>query len=207
MAISPLKKVYIAGLRTDKDRILESLQKAGIIHVETDLKKEIEAETREKEILTQNIEFEISRAEHILEFLTPYEKKKNFFASLDQSINNITYKDLTESGSKADPDKLYNECYNLGQRLKEYTTEENELKSELSRLEPYLSLNVPMGEIKDSANVIVKTGVIEAALVNDFIVALEDTTIYHEIFKIEENIEKYDYFVVYYLKSEQEEME
>ncbi|MCE1247037.1 MAG: V-type ATP synthase subunit I [Firmicutes bacterium] len=209
MAISPLKRVYITALSSDRGKIFEALQKAGIIHIEDNLAEEIQSVSpfQKKDDSIQKLEYELTRAEHILEYLLPYEKKKKFFESFDESIRTVTYKELTEALKKADLDKLYDECYALGQKLKEYAAEENEIKSELTRIEPYLNLPVPMEKIRDTADIYTRIGVIEAAGVNDFVVALNDASIYHELFKIEENILKYDYFVVFYHKSVKDDIE
>ncbi|MCD4782672.1 MAG: V-type ATP synthase subunit I [Candidatus Eremiobacteraeota bacterium] len=207
MAISKLKKVYIIAPREDKTKILESLQKASLIHIERDLRPEIEEETKEKEVLTQHIELKIAKAEYIIDYLRPYEKKKSLAQHIEEGEKVVTYQKLKDIRKRCDLEKIYNDCYKLNREMRELETEDNDLKNRLTRLEPYKYLKVNFEEIHDTDNVRMKVGYIADATFKNFHLAIEDSTPQCTLYKIVEGYNRHDYLFISYLKQNEEEIE
>jgi len=207
MAISKLKKVYVIAPREDKTDILESLQKVSLIHIEQDLREEIEEETKEKELLTQQIELEIAKAEYIIDYLKPYEKKKTFTQQIEESEKIVTYQNLKDIRKRCDLEKIYDDCYKLNREMRELESEENELKNRRKRLEPYKYLKVRFDEIQDTENVRMKVGYIAEATFKSFHLAIEDSTPQCALYKIIEGYNRHDYLFISYLKQDEEKIE
>lgn len=210
MAINSLNKVYIVAPRTDREKLLEELQKAGVVHIVHNLKQEIEEETHEKELLTQNLEMELSRADFVIEFLKPYERKLPFLKQIEQMEENnkpVTYKKLKDTRNICELEKIYNECYKLHHTLRELQSEENDLKNQFHRLEPYQHLKVRFENIHDTEQIRMKVGYIGEDMFKNFHLAIEDFTKNCALFKIAESVNKHDYCFISYLKQDEAEIE
>lgn len=210
MAINSLNKVYIVAPRSEREMLMEELQKASILHIVQDLKQEIEEETHEKELLAQDIEMELSRADFVIEFLKPYERKLPFFQQLEQMEENnkpVTYRKLMETRKICDLDRIYNECYKLHHTLRELQSEENDLRNQLHKLEPYQHLKVRFKDVHDTEHIRMKVGYIGEAMFKNFHLAIEDFTKNCALFKIAESVNKHDYCFISYLKKDEAEIE
>ena len=210
MAINSLNKVYIVAPRSDREILLEELQKAGIVHIVKNLRQEIEEETHEKELLAQNIEMELSRADFVIEFLKPFERKLPFLKQIEQMEENnkpVTYGKLKETRKICDLDKIYNECYKLHHTLRELQSEENDLKNQFHRLEPYQHLKVRFEDIHDTEQIRMKVGYIGEDMFKNFHLTIEDFTKNCSLFKIAESVNKHDYCFISYLKQDEAEIE
>ncbi len=210
MAINSLNKVYIIAPRSDREMLMEELQKSSILHIVHNLKQEIEEETHEKELLAQEIDMELSRADFVIEFLKPYERKLPFFQQLEQMDENnkpVTYQKLKETRKICDLDKIYNECYKLHHTVRELQSEENDLKNQIHRLEPYKHLKVRFEDIHNTEHVSMKVGYIGEAMFKSFHLAIEDFSKNCALFKIAESVNKHDYCFISYLKQDEAEIE
>ena len=210
MAISSLKKVYIIAPGSDKEKLLEELQKAALIHIVEDLKEEIEEETKEKEIMIQELEMDLSKADFVIDYLKPFERKLSFFKQMEQMEENnkpVTYTKLKETRKICNLDKIYDECYKLHHSVRELQSEENDLKNQLIRLEPYSHQKVAFSEIHDTESVRMKMGYIVEDTFKQFHLAIEDFTTSCAIYKIAESLNKHDYCFISYLKEDEAEIE
>lgn len=207
MAINRLKKVYIAAPRSEKETLLKELQKASILHIEKNLAREIEEETKEKEVLTHQLELQLNKAEYIIEYLKPYERKKTLAQHIEEAKEIIDYQKLHAIPDKCDLEKIYNQCYNLNRRMKELQSEENDLRNWVARLEPYKYLEVNFEEIHDTEQVRTKLGYIGEDAFKSLHLAVEDCTPYAAMYRITKEYHRHDYFFIAYLKEVEAELE
>lgn len=207
MAINKLRKVYIAASISHKELLLDELQKAGIIHFEKNLRKEIEEETKELEIKAQQVELDLTRAEYIIDYLKPYERKKTFQQKLEENGTPVQYDSFVNIKEKCDLLDTYNQCYHLGRNLKKLESEIHELKNEETKLEPYRNIQVSFCDIKDTQNTRMKIGYIGETAFKDFHLAVEDFSKKTDMYLIAKEHNRHDYIFIAYLKEEEAELE
>lgn len=208
MAISPLKKAYIFVPRENREDLLEELQKAGIIHIESDLVEEIEEEIGgEKEIYSQEIDLKISQAEYVIDYLRKYEKKLSIAEQLEEASKTVDYDEFDNIESRISLDRIYREVYKLTHRLKDLNSREGELRAQKEKLKPYLDVRIDFEKIKDTPHVKMKVGTISEEAFKRFHLDLEDVTVAFTIHKILEGFKGQDYFFIAYHSEYAEKIE
>jgi V/A-type H+/Na+-transporting ATPase subunit I len=208
MAISKLEKVYLFIPREDKDKVLSALQKASILHIENDLRDEIEAETKEKEVLSQELDLKISQAQYIIDYLIEFEKQPGLLEQLENaSQKSISYAEFEEISGKVNLKDIYNEISDLARNRKSLDIEKNELMIKLEKLQPYGELGVDFSQIKDTAHVRIRIGSVDSRMAPLLHLALQDSGDLFVYEKIKEACKGVDHVFLAYHRSCEEEID
>jgi V/A-type H+/Na+-transporting ATPase subunit I len=207
MAISKLEKVYLFIPRENKDSVLNALQKGSILHIESDLRDEIEAETREKEILSQELDLQINQTQYIIDYLKDFEKQPGLFEQLENTSKKISFREFEEITGKIRLKNIYNQISDLSKTRKELDSEMNELTLKLEHLKPYMGLEVDFSEIRNTPHVHLRMGTVASDVSGSMHLALQELTDTFVLEKIRENFIGLDYIFLAYHKSYQEEVE
>ncbi|MFP4497757.1 MAG: V-type ATP synthase subunit I [Vulcanimicrobiota bacterium] len=207
MAISKMSKTYILVARQHKDELLRELQKANFIHVEENLKEEIEVETEEKEILSQHIDLQVSQAEYAIDYLKDYEKKYTLKEKIKKAQKLIYFEKFERAYTENLLEKIYNQVYNLIKKKKDISTEEVELKARLDSLQPYHVPGLSINYIKDTPHTRIRVGSVATKSFKEIHLELEEITNAIAIHIFKEDFTSQNYFLLAYHKDFQDEID
>ena len=186
MAVMKMKRVNICALRKNRKRILEALQRMGVMEIE-----DTGDETLEHiETASQKAAFErrAREAEQALEILDEYAPvKKGMLDSLkgkreikQKEINNVI------KGSE----KIVGVCASIKHMKEEIVGAESKItavNAELAALEPWLSCDIPMNSV-GTAKTDISFGTVSASVSDARISeALEDFTAHYELVSQDKN--------------------
>jgi V/A-type H+/Na+-transporting ATPase subunit I len=208
MAISKLEKVYLFIPREDKDKVLNVLQKASILHIEDDLRNEIEAETKEREVLSQELDLKISQAQYIIDYLNEFEKQPGLLEQLENTTAKpISYAEFEEISTRINLKDVYYEISDIARARKSLEVEKNELMVKLEKLQPYGDMAVDFSEVKDTSHVRMRVGAVDSRMSPVLHLAFQDVSDLFVYEKIKEAYKGMDYIFLAYHRSCEEEID
>ncbi len=154
MAIVKMKRLELAGLNSERKRLIEYIQRLGVLDL-ADSKDE-ELLVRETEGAISAIESDIAKTAAALEILTPFAVKKNGFFGKRPEIKNepLTAEEVSKNK------KLTSGILNISRTISKNKDKQRELSMEEKQLEKYLSFDLPLG-FKATSKVNVITGALE----------------------------------------------
>lgn len=134
--IIPMKKAKLIALKEDKEALLLSLQRCGeFMAIPPD-------EETEQTAKNEQIDLDVQQADAMLRFMQRYQKKKSFFS--DRPV--YGYDEFIKRNEKGEA--LVQETSAISDKLSAAHSEIMTLKSECSQLEPWLSMDVPIEELR-----------------------------------------------------------
>ncbi|MCG0276205.1 MAG: V-type ATP synthase subunit I [Thermosediminibacteraceae bacterium] len=135
-----MKKMYVFGLKKDRDRILDTLQKLGAAEI-ADLKEE-DIDDGEVTRELSELESKLGRLKMAIDFLKPYGKEQN---PLVYGRPKISVKRLQELLSREDEiSEVVNIISGFDQRIYRLKAEESRIKNQIELLKPWLRLDIPV---------------------------------------------------------------
>ncbi len=153
MPVAHIKRVYIISHESQKEKIVNKLQKVGLIEV-TDLRERLTTtdwkvllkEDREPEL--QELDQRLSELEHTIDFLSDFEEtSKGFIEGFFSSKVPMKMSEFDSSGDFSECKKICDQSNKLESRLNELKNEENRLLNSLEHISGWISLDVPLEEI------------------------------------------------------------
>lgn len=134
--IIPMKKAKLIALKEDKEALLLSLQRCGeFMAIPPD-------EETEQTAKNEQIDLDVQQADAMLRFMQRYQKKKSFFS--DRPV--YGYDEFIKRNEKGEA--LVQETSAISDKLSAAHSEIMTLKSECSQLAPWLSMDVPIEELR-----------------------------------------------------------
>ncbi|NLY43772.1 MAG: V-type ATP synthase subunit I [Clostridiaceae bacterium] len=210
MAIVKMNRISIVGLEVDKDSIIESLMKLGVVEI-THVDYE-ESEEGWSQLIVQDgsgaevtrIENEIAKVESCIEYLSKYDKRKKGLFEPKRSLSLNQYNNIISSKEKIWD--AVEKVAGLVGRLSSLQAEENRLNNMIDSLTPWKPLTIPV-EITSTKSTIVAMGVLPSiadpyALKKDLYKQVEES--YLEV--INGDKDQHYLLVIYYRDCEEEAM-
>ncbi|NLZ49676.1 MAG: V-type ATP synthase subunit I [Clostridiales bacterium] len=156
MAIVKMNKFTLLVFESDKEKILEELQKfqgAEFINLQ---KEEILQEFENLKDLNKDAiashynecEEKLSKIKHSLEFLRNYIPPKSLLQSLKEGKKEMTFNELKNMVESSDWQGLVNEITEKEQRIAAIDSEVSKIKTEIEVLEPWSPLNAALEDLK-----------------------------------------------------------
>jgi len=178
MAVVEMKKVFVVSLTDYKERMVQQLQKMGILQI-VDLKEKLSdpewAAILQEDHLSEEIgtlDVRLSELKFAIDFLGRYdERKKSFLETFTGSkvvMNRDDFKSNAKRRDKAE--ELYRKCKALDEKLNQLKNEEASCRGLIEQLTPWSDLSVPLSEIKETKHTRVLMGTVE----KDYLAALQD---------------------------------
>ncbi|MFZ5985676.1 MAG: V-type ATP synthase subunit I [Bacillota bacterium] len=163
MAIVKMNKLSLIGLETDKERILESLMKMGVVEI-IDSSEKISSEEWTDLVVADgdsegvsHFDENITRVKAALEYLSKFDKRKKGMFNFKRSVNVSEYKMVIQN-----LDKLWsvvNQIIQYDEQLSNLKSEKNKNTNLIISLDPWKSLTVPL-ELSSTRTTSVLLGVI-----------------------------------------------
>jgi V/A-type H+-transporting ATPase subunit I len=163
MAIVNIKRMSVIALQSEKDKVIKALQELGNVEI-VNLKSEVPSQEW-GELFNEEVQFsekrelegKINEYKFAIDFLDRYAKvKKPLFAekpSFDEGS-------LEKMAGKRDVLQAARECRELDGQLISLKSEEMKLNNIIGTLLPWVNLDVPMEEIRNTKQLITFTGTI-----------------------------------------------
>jgi len=163
MAKIPLEKVAIFVHISERDKLLQRLQDEGILHF-----AEFKAELKDSyaTIHPDEVKFEseletlINRLDRAIKFLEPFAKKKSFVESLIEKKEGVSYDEFLQTAQCIEPGSLLVQAETLEQELNHLNQIESNIKAQMEFISPWVNLQYPVEEIKESNDVVYLPGII-----------------------------------------------
>lgn len=178
MAVVEMKKVFVVSLSDYKERMVQQLQKMGILQI-VDLKEKLSdpewAAILQEDHLSEEIsalDVKLSELKFAVDFLARYDQRKKSFLETFTGSKVVMNRDdfKAKAGRMDKAGELYRQCKALDEKLNELRNEEASCRSLIEQLTPWSELSVPLSEIKDTQHTRVLMGTVE----NDYLASLRD---------------------------------
>ena len=147
MALAKIKKIQLIGVKSKKSEILEVLQDSGaidIIEVEENEPKEDSYKDIQK---TQKIELAHANVEFAIKLLNDHGKKRGLLEGPEV----LSSKEVEERVKDVDYEKIAEECNKVEEKISNAKNNISSFKNELATYEPWKKLEIPVENIKETA--------------------------------------------------------
>ncbi|MEW5919467.1 MAG: V-type ATP synthase subunit I [Bacillota bacterium] len=170
MAIAKMKKVYLIGHQAEKDCTLGLLQRMAVMEV-NDLQGKAAADAawaelvendREQESL-QELEARLAEVRFALDFLNRhYPQKKSMLSSLEDNRMLLALDDFNARAADwgRETQEVYRELRRADEKLMSLRNEETRLQNLRTLLQPWEKLDVPLEEVRTTAQVCLELGML-----------------------------------------------
>lgn len=156
MAIVKMNKFTLLAFESQKDELLEELQKfegVQFINLQNEelLESNEELKVLKKDSLGENFGFyedSLSKVRFSIEFLTPYMKKKSAIDGLIGEKKNLTYEELKSSMKESKWKDIYEDVKSKEERLTNLANEVTKLQTEINTLSLWRGFDAPFKELK-----------------------------------------------------------
>lgn len=154
MAITKMKRLEIVGLNCERKRLIEYLQRCGVVDISNSREDGLEA--RETATVISQLDQYMSSASEALDILRPYTEAKGGMFYKRPEVSSDNY--IASSGEMSEITALVSEIIRL-KKLREVNKEEiASYEATLRSIEPYTALDIPLGTKKaGKANVRIGT--------------------------------------------------
>ncbi|MDO8886288.1 V-type ATP synthase subunit I [Candidatus Oleimmundimicrobium sp.] len=168
MAVIKVKKVCLIGHDSLREKLVETLQKKGVLHI-ANLRKEL-SETELEDIVKKfkpdstEVDLTLSKVNFILEFLSGFEKKKGgFLSNFTGEKVEVKFSEFECIRDKINSEGVYEECENLGNLISAIDTKLSKLKTAREELRPWLALDIKFEDIGETKKTILSIGQVSMA--------------------------------------------
>ncbi len=201
MAIVNMKKVTMIALQSEKDVIIDKLQKFGNLQI-VNLEEQIEGQDFE-ELKPDNddeavgrLEAKLSQIKYSLDFLGRFDKTKRPMFAPKVKVDELKRKEYLDNEAKLS--EIYENCRRIDSRFTELKSVETKLHNTISQLEPWASLEMNIEDIGSTKNTSVIIGFIAAKYEEEFRNAIENENLEAYLEKIGGEKENIYLMVVYH---------
>lgn len=156
MAITKMKRLEIVGLNSERKRLIEYLQRCGVVDISDSREDGLKA--RETATVISQLDQYMSSASEALDILRPYVVAKGGMFYKRQEIDAKNY--TATSGEMAEMTALVSEVVKIRKQREKYKDDIASNEATLNSLSPYMTLDVPL-ETKRAGAVIVKIGTLD----------------------------------------------
>lgn len=147
MAIVPMNKIFLAGMKADQKALMEHLMNAGVVQIEEFSSEETEAyrECAEPASVVSELnqaEDRLFRAQTAIASLSAYDvRKKGLFAG-KTAVARRVYKETVEQG--AEIEKIISTICSYEDAMEELRAESNHLEHKKEQLRQFAALDIPL---------------------------------------------------------------
>ena len=165
MAIVKMNKISLIGLENEKDAIVESLMKMGVVEInnidqnlnDDEWAQLVTKDGDEAEVL--HIDGEIVKVASALEHLSKYDTRKKGLFESKRTLSRNQYNEAIHNQDKVWT--VVEQVSEYVERLSALKSEENRLSNLITTLEPWKPLTVPV-EVTSTQNTVISLGVVPA---------------------------------------------
>ncbi|MDD5292368.1 MAG: hypothetical protein PHY46_04230 [Candidatus Omnitrophica bacterium] len=201
MAISRIKKLEIIGLQKDQDKILEFLQKTGIVELTN-----VTAQPHSEPPKSTETKASLDEVEQAIHFLAPFQQKGGMLEGI-VNLKPLVYKNqLDEVVAKFDYQKLLERLSGLQNDLRSIARHKERLVEEGQLLHGWRGLNIPLDELHSTDRCGIFLGVLNS---RDYVKLLSDCQedCKHSLLEVIHEDKANIYLAVFYMLDEFERIE
>jgi V/A-type H+/Na+-transporting ATPase subunit I len=193
MAIVKMKKAHIIALQSEKQSIINKLQKFGGLHVIN-----IEEQIAEEKYLdltadsdndkVSQLEARLSQVKYSLDFISKYDKTKKPMFQNKLQVSDAEYHEYLNSNEKLE--EIFNQCREIDFKFAELKNRETKLTNLAQQLEPWKLMNASFQDIKSTKNSVAVIGYVLSKFAEDFkseFLKVGELAYYEEISSEKEN--------------------
>lgn len=164
MAIVPMNKIFLAGMKSEQKTVMEQLLRAGVVQIEEFSPEETEeyrslAAPPETLGELNRAEDKLFRAKTAMESLSPYDKRKKGLFAPKRAVSRGEYAQALEEEKEIE--KIISTVCSYEKTKEEMQSEKNHLEHQIEQLKLYEKLDVPL-EIKGTKLTTAMIGTIPA---------------------------------------------
>lgn len=151
-----MKRLEIVGLNNERKRLIEYLQRCGVVDISDS--REDGLESRETATVISQLDQYMSLASEALGLIRPYTQAKGgmFYKRPEISADNYT----ATSGEMSEMTALVSEIIKIRRQREKNRDDIASYEATINSLSPYIALDVPLG-IKKAGAALVRTGTLE----------------------------------------------
>lgn len=200
MAIVKMKKVTMIALQSEKNDIINNLQKFGNLQI-VNLEEQIEQGFEELQPDSDNetvgrLETKLSQVKYSLDFLGKFNKaKKPMFASKVQ-VEESKRKEYLDSEEKLR--EIYENCRSIDSKFTELKSAETKLSNTISQLNPWMPLEINLEDIGNTHNTGIIIGFIARKYEDELNAAIRDENLHAYLQKVSDEKENTYLMVAYH---------
>lgn len=161
MAIAKIKKIEILGLREEKERLLELLQKLALVQIR-DIQEDGPGQAQEIETPPFNIA-DISEIEEAIGFLSTFKKAPGLLGGMIKLKPLILEQELQEAVAGFDYHSFLKKLSELRLHLRNISQHKEKLVQERRLLSPWRKLRIPLEELHYTKNCGIFLGILRTA--------------------------------------------
>ncbi len=145
MALQKMQRIYIYALKKDKDRILELLQRRGVIEVRSMLKEDKIFHREDIGHVKENSEKNVAAVSQALEILNSYVKENKSLLSSLKGKKEIPEEVYASFGEKHESVvEIAKRIITLSKKIAEEKAELIRLQNQIEILKPWVNLDIPL---------------------------------------------------------------
>lgn len=200
MAIVKMKKVTMVALQSEKNVIIENLQRFGNLQI-VNLKEQFESGLEELQPdsdyeAVNMLEAKLSQVKYSLDFLGRFDKAKKPMFSPKVNIDKSEYKEYLESEEKLRG--IYENCRSIDSRFTELKSSETKLNNSIIQLMPWANLEIDLKDIGNTKNTCSIIGILAGKYEEELIAAIRDENLNAYIEKVSEEKDNIYFMIVYH---------
>ncbi|MBN2167869.1 MAG: V-type ATP synthase subunit I [Actinobacteria bacterium] len=152
MALEPMKRIEILAHQSQQQRVLNSLQELGAVHLETfelgeSLSGRVLSDQESEQI--RDCSYRISEIDFLLDFLNEHrEDKPGFFKSLVKDKYEMTYGEFSSIDEQVDLENIYRECSELEREIITARDQVSRLTDDKKELGDWIFLDATLSQMK-----------------------------------------------------------
>ncbi len=201
MAIVEMKKVTMIALQSEKNTIINNLQKFGnlqIVNLEEQFAEggfeDLQPDSDNESVA--RLETKLSQVRYSLDFLSRFDKtKKPLFAS-KVHVDESKQKEYLDNEVKFSG--IYDKCRSIDSKFTEIKSSETKLNNTIVQFTPWASLNVNLEEVGSTQNTNIALGFIAGKYEEELNNAIRDENLHAYLEKISEEKENTYMMIVYH---------
>ena len=173
MAIVKMNKFTLLAFHSQKEIILESLQKfqgVQFINLQEKVTEEMPGlKEAADNIKISEIQGELAKVKFSLEFMDRYIEKEKGFKAITKDKKHLKYDDIKKLSEKSNWTETYETLKKYDSKLNDLKNEVSKLQGEIEELTPWIKLDVPFTDLKKLQSSNYLLGTINKNLADEFL--------------------------------------
>jgi len=169
MALARMQKVLLLGHKSDRERLLSTLQEAGIVHLsslrEEELAKQIPDLVPGERLPEKELETLVNDLNSSADYLAAYAKPPNLLEGILPSKMEFTKEESDNTIESYDASKAISRCKELQREKERLNTTENALNARTELLSGWTELDVDLKDVKNTEMAVIVPVSIQTRLI------------------------------------------
>lgn len=202
MTLEPVKKIIVITRKNLEDEVVDCIARLGALHIQRLLDPEVvpprSPSSRDKES-ERNVSTTLSKVDFALSFLSENkEGKRGFIKSLVRDKYEMKLEEFLKAGERVNLDEVYEACLRFDGELKELSDRKSRLEAEISELEVWKEVEVPLDALRGGTYYEIKAFFLKELEPEEFSSLLFEKALASELFVVSKGKDGAVCIVIYY---------